>query len=311
MQDFYWNRYWHLLVSLLVICLSRTTRAYPIRAGHCMSGPVIGFESGGGHGREGMGSLVAGNISISFQQELSALAEPVLLNATQPVVIDAGIPYKVNVARSDGFFRGILMRLSGANGTNVETAWTSTTGETQVLPSTGELTGFNSACAPGVTALSHTSSNDKQEISAGFLLSEAVDAILEVTIVVNNSPEGSNFWHYSQFGLKVQDGGDVNLTTVSPQPSVSAAPSPIGLSTISPQPSISAIPGNFPSSSPIPTVAADVNFPSSSPIPTAVTDNTAPISPQDDIRVACRWWCSKIPTEWKSANPNYYAKCDW
>lgn len=168
MNQHHHQRFCWLFWSIAVVLFPTFTVAYPTRAGHCQSGAEIGEASGGVHGREGSGSLEDGGFSVSFNSTLLTDGDPLLLGA--------GIEYSVSI--EGGTFRGFLLRISGLNGEELqESLIVIDEDETQLLPSTGEKSGFESACAEDVAGLCHMSRDEKDTITAAFKVDEDADIL--------------------------------------------------------------------------------------------------------------------------------------
>jgi hypothetical protein len=125
-----------LLLVLLSYVLKSRIDAYPTRAGHCESGAQIGETHGGVHDREGSGSLEDHNFTISFD-------EVILQPGGEVLEIIAGKAYAI-VFGGNEVFLGFLLRVSGLSGEEMQDSLTVADQESQLLPSTGEMTGFAS-----------------------------------------------------------------------------------------------------------------------------------------------------------------------
>jgi hypothetical protein len=182
--------------SLLLALLLGPVVAYPTRAGHCESGARIGEASGGVHGRQGSGSLEDGNFAVSVNGTI--------LNGFDVLELVAGENYTVIIKGGSDPFRGVLLRVAGINGEDLVDSLVVVDANTQLLPSTGETSGFESACADDVSGLCHNSRIGKANITAELRLPEEdADVLVEVTIVTNNEGGGSNDWYYGSYQLNV------------------------------------------------------------------------------------------------------------
>lgn len=206
-----------LIASLLcLLLLPPSAVAYPTRAGHCESGAQIGEASGGVHGRQGSGSLDDGNFTIRVNGTRLLLNDETAADGTI-LELMAGENYTVMIEGNNDPFRGVLLRVAGINGEDMVDTLAVVDDNTQLLPSTGETSGFESACADDVSGLCHNSRMDKMNITAMLMLNddEDADVLVEVTIVTNNDGGGSNDWYYGSYQLNVTVQTTTNSTTNS------------------------------------------------------------------------------------------------
>lgn len=267
-----------LFLAFLILSVTFTVDAYPTRAGHCESGAEIGEASGGVHGRIGSGILGEGNFTISVNGTV--------LDGDEVLELVAGENYTVIVDGSAPF-RGVLLRISGINGEEMQDSLQVIDNTTQLLLSTGEKSGFESACAEDVAGLCHNSRADKNNITTELMVQEDSDVLVEVTIVTNNDGGGSNDWYYESYQLNVRStNGTTNNTTNS---TIDEESSPDSEDSSTNSTTNSTIKDES-SDSENEEVYGEAEFP--------------PYS-------ACKWYCSVIPTPWLSQEPEDHPKCDW
>ena len=185
-----------LLLVLLACVLSSRIDAYPTRAGHCASGAQIGELSGGVHDREGSGSLEDHNFTISFD-------DVILQPRGEILELVAGKAYDIVFGGSEVFL-GFLVRVSGLNGEDMQDSLTVADKESQLLPSTGELTGFASACAENVAGLCHTTREEKYFVLTEFQVDVEAEVLIEVTIVTQDTGAGNGKWFFSSYRVNVR-----------------------------------------------------------------------------------------------------------
>lgn len=267
--------------------------AYPTRAGHCLSGPEIGEASGGVHGRVGGGTLEDGDFLVRFNSTVLAAEDPLLLGR--------GVRYSVSI--EGGAFRGFLLRVSGLNGEELqESLIVVDENETQLLPSTGEKTGFDSACAEDVAGLCHKRRDLKENITAGFEMKYEADVQVDVTVVTNNVGSGSNDWFFSSYQVNVRQIQEVNETgngngdreSVDSGDGEGEGDGGGGGDTTGDGD------GNGDSDS------DDGGDGNTNGDGDGDGDGDSPTSVG-----GCKWYCSVIPTPWLSGEADDYPKCSW
>ena len=176
--------------------LQHAVEAYPTAAGHCSSGDLSGKFSP--HGDTGRGPLTNGSLQVKFGSSVLQTGSTNTVNPNQQ--------YTVTIAADSGlFFRGLLFRLSGTNGEDVE--------GTLSIGSDNNVQ-IKSGCADGISAVTHTNSNDKTRVSFNFEYTKSAnaDVLLEVTVVRQRA---ANSWYYSSYNLQIGNENG-NVPTSSP-----------------------------------------------------------------------------------------------
>jgi hypothetical protein len=182
------------LLNLLLFLDPSNTKlvsAFPGAAGHCDSGDLSAFPFAP-HGTNGGGPLSNGSLQVKFDSTPLLTYTTAQLNANQPYTVTLDF----TTSNSNFFFRGLLFRLSGKNGENVEGTF-SVGSDGNVQPKSG--------CAAGISAITHNNRDNKISVSFDFEYTEstAAELLLEVTVVREKS--GDN-WFYNFFNIQIGDG---------------------------------------------------------------------------------------------------------
>ena len=199
----------HLLfANILFLSTTRFVDAYPWIAGHCESGDLRGKYSG--HGEDGGGSLFNGSLQVKFDNTALQTYTTASLNANQVYTVTLNF-FTSNPAF---FYRGLLFRLSGKNGENVE--GTFSVGDDWNVQTV-------SFCSTGISAISHNSRVDKTSVEFNFEYVESTNAdlLLEVTVVKERA---ANNWFYSSYNLQIKDGGTPVTSPPTASPTDSSSP---------------------------------------------------------------------------------------
>lgn len=172
------------------------------------------------------------------------------------VVVGTSYSLELFATISTNTFRGFLMRLESPNVDTIEAM------SVPENPNGIQVSEYFCVGIEGVGGLTHTTSNDKTQVSGLLQVDEtAVNFTLDVTVVVQNR-QGVSEWYYSQFLLQA-----ISLLSPTPAPVVptkppTMTPKPSPAPTMNPSPSTTNKPTSRPS--PLPTV-------SPTPLPVALT----------------------------------------
>jgi hypothetical protein len=321
------------LLLLLASVLTSRIDAYPTRAGHCATGAQIGELSGGVHDREGSGSLEDHNFTISF--------DDLILKPGEVLELVAGKAYDVTFGGTEVFL-GFLLRVSGLGGEELQDSLTVADKESQLLPSTGEMTGFASACAENVAGLCHTTRDEKYFILTEFRVDVEAEVRIEVTIMTQDTGAGNGNWFFSSYRVNVRpdivatsrnittdghvlqgnetsDGGNNETMTISQNggnettEAPSEAPQDGGNSTTDASSGAPQDGGNSTTDAPAGSSLGGFETTEAPSIFSAGAEAPAQAPSVDSVSSlpACKWFCALSTTiPWKSSthsNP----KCDW
>ena len=138
--------YIYIIIVLFSNVIIHPVDAFPGAAGHCASGDLSGKFSG--HGENGGGPLTNGSLRVQFDSTTLETFTTATFNANQVYTVTLDF----TTTSPTFFFRGILFRLSGVNGENVEGTF-SVGGDGNVQ--------LKSGCDAGISAMTHNSRDDK------------------------------------------------------------------------------------------------------------------------------------------------------
>lgn len=234
---------------------------------------IDSFSSGAGSCNAGLNALGGSHIDSTALQTLNLTLTQLEIqvqvgdaiypaNSVISVLKNTEYTILITTRTSDAFFRGALIRLETLNNRNMINS---------LEPN--DNMGVVSVCTlPSVIGVSHTNNDMKTKASATFLMKDAGDIMMDVTIVVANTV-GISMYGYGSFTIDVMD-------TLPPasgvQGGVSPSPSPSFFVTESFFPSYSISPTPVVPSAPIVTTPPPAVTPSV-PVPTLLTP--APILP--------------------------------
>ena len=191
-----------LLILYLCVILHQSSNinvanAYPYMAGHCSSGDLAG--KGSPHGNTGSGSLSKGSLQIKFDSKPLLHDKPLILNPYQEYIVTLEFDPNIIITKPNDpafFFRGLLFRLSGENGKDVE--------DTFYVGDDNNVQVKSQGCDPNISAMTHTSNNDKTSVSVYFKYIESTKADLLLDVTVLREKYGDE-WFHTPYHIQIGD----------------------------------------------------------------------------------------------------------
>jgi hypothetical protein len=214
-----------LAIAMVLIPTSNTktshhhVAAFPFGAGHCDAGKAI---ANGAHGLNGSGSLANGNYELRIVEESTATTSSSCpskkLKPKRSASLRTGTKYTVTLSATDaddgGYFRGFLIRLSGKN-QDGEDAVAVSKEALIVSPDFDGVGKDHTLCSSTVVGVTHVNASDKTSVDVILSFEQPIEALLEVTVVRNNRPMGSDLWYYDSFDIVVSDSSSSSKSSKS------------------------------------------------------------------------------------------------
>jgi hypothetical protein len=181
---------------------------------------VAAFSSGAG-GCDGDGPAVQ-EPHLSRPGGRGALEEFGYTLSVDGIVVDgtttvsAGVPHTLTVSGGENVYRGILFRLENIDGTDATPFLNPVDGDAN--------TQLAAVCTTPIAGVTHTNSDDKNNLSAILDVDDAASFILDLTLVLSNVETDSTFY-YTQYQIDVTSPTDI--TTAAP----TAVPAPVEITT--------------------------------------------------------------------------------
>ena len=284
-----------VLVVLATLLRGGRVHAFPSEAGSCRAG---GNAVGGSHKAR---TQVGGGPLSDHGLELRLDGTKLQAGVVSQIVVGTSYSLELVATTPTNTFRGFLIRLESPN---VDTI------EAMSVPENAngiQVSDYFCVNIEGVGGLTHTTSNDKTQVSGLLQVDEtAMDLTLDVTVVVQNRP-GVSEWYYSQFLLQA-----ISMPPPTPAPVVPTkpptttpepSPAPTMNPTLSPTNKPTGQPSPFPTVSPTLVPVALTQPPSASSWTTRPTNTPTLLLPTNDPTTSPTKQPSQFPSEAPSGAP--------